>query len=895
MNLRDWFLRLRALMVPRRVERELDEELAFHLEREAQKHIAQGASAAEARTQARARFGSVPLTADQCRDARGTAFFDALVLDIRYAFTMFRRAPLVALTIVGTVALGLGLVTVVFTFYDALFLRTDAVRNPAELFEVQQPPMPGAKVWESWTRLDYDALRGETSVFADAFAMLPGVDTRVDGRTVSGTLVTGNFFQVLGVNAALGRILLPDDDQKFAGRPVLVLSHAGWTRLLADDPAAVGRSLTVNGTPYTVIGVMPPGFHGLATSSPDYWAPLDLLGRFHPALAGKEDQVTITVAGRLKPGLSREAATTALTSWAAANPRLRSTKSYPKTIFLKPTQAPSADVLEGLLRFSPLFFAFGLILMVGCANVANLLLARGISRQREIGVRLSLGASRRRIIRQLLTESLLLALAAAACGFGVSRLMLEAGASAAGATMPPEMAEQVSLVGFGADWWVVAFLLGGAVVSTVSFGLAPALQATRLELVRTMRGELTRDARPSRARGALVALQVSASAMLLICAAVFLRSALAAASVKPGLRTADTMLLDMANEPLRPAMLQAVRADPSIAAVAASWPGGVRGALAEASVSVADGAKETSATIPVEYMFVSPEYFGLLDIQVLRGRGLTPEEGSAAAGVVVVSETTARRLWPDRDAIGQVVSLDAHQRPGTVRLGFEGASPQLPFNSFTVVGVVADVRLGLGRFQDVGAGVYVPISAESAGTSLVLRVHGDPDQVRQRLIGRLTQVDPAMGRITTMRAIAGGQAYVLKIAFWVTVGLAGLALALTVSGLFSVLSYLVEQRSTEIGVRMALGATPRHVARLVLSQSVRPVVLGLVAGGGSAGLLATVLMASSASRIQGIVRVFDPLAYVASLVLVVTACLLAASIPAFRAASIDPIATLRNE
>jgi hypothetical protein len=402
MNLRDLGLRVRALVAPRRVDRELDEELAFHLERETHKHIAAGLSPAAARTHARAHFGSVPLAADQCRDARGTAFFDTLAQDIRYAFRTYRRAPLAALTIVATVALGLGLVAVVFTFYDAFFLRVDAVRNPGELFEVRQPPSPGAgaTVWEAWTRPDYDALRRETRVFTDALAMLPGIETRVEGRAVSGTLVTGNFFQVLGVNATLGRILLPDDDTKGAGRAVVVLSHAGWSKLFAGDPTAIGQSMIVNGAPYAVVGVMPPGFHGLTTFPPDYWAPLGLLRQFRPVLAGKEDQVTITVVGRLTPGLSRETATTALTAWASANPDLPSTNGRPKTIVLKPSEAPSADLLKGLLQFAPLFVAFGLILMIGCANVANLLLARGVSRQREIGVRLSLGASRRRIIRQ---------------------------------------------------------------------------------------------------------------------------------------------------------------------------------------------------------------------------------------------------------------------------------------------------------------------------------------------------------------------------------------------------------------------------------------------------------------------------------------------------------------
>lgn len=884
MNLRDLRLRVRALIFPRRVESELDEELAFHIERETQKHVGSGLTLGGARARARASFGSAALAADECRDARGTAFVDTCVRDILYAFRTFRRAPLAAFTIVATVALGLGLVAVVFTFYNALFLRVDAVQNPGELFEVQRLPHPGANVWSRFTRPQYEALRRENSVFTDAFAMLSGIETRSDGRATRGTLVTGNFFQVLGVNAALGRTLTPADDERFAGRPVIVLSHRGWTKLFADDSTVIGRTLPVNGVPYEIVGVMPEGFRGLGTAPPDYWAPLALVGQFRPN-QGREDEIAIDVVGRLKPGLSPETATAGLTVWASGNTGLEAVGGRPKTIRLIPRQGTvAADVFEALLVFSPIFFAFGLILMIGCANVANLLLARGVSRQREIGIRLSLGASRRRIIRQLLTESLLLALASAACGLAISRLALAAIIHVVQTTMPPEIAEQVSLAAPAADWRVVAFLLCGAIASTVFFGLAPALQATRLELVRTMRGELTMDARPGRARNALIAVQVGASALLLICAAVFLRSAVAAATVEPGLRTSDTVMLQIASEPQRAAILRAVSTDPSIAAVAASWPPVLSGALAEAS------AAETSTKLPVEYKFVSPEYFSLLDIDVVRGRGFTQAERSAEAGIAVVSETTARRLWPNRDAVGQVVHLES----GTRRPG--ASAPQLPFRAFTVVGVVRDVRVGLGMFELTDAGVYVPIGPESPGTSLTLRVHGDPEQARQRLIERLTRIDPAMGEIRTIRSIAGMGAYILRIAFWVTAVLGGLALVLTLSGIFSVLSYVVEQRRQEIGVRIALGATTRNVAGLVLSQSIRPVAFGLIAGAGLAGALAIVLMSTpAASQIDGIVHVFDPVAYAASLLCIVTACVFAASIPAVRAARIDPIATLRQD
>ncbi len=268
MTLHDLKLRVQALISPRRVERELDEELAFHLERETQRHIANGLSPADARIRARARLGSVALAADQCRDARGTAFVDDLARDILYAFRTFRRAPLAALTIVATVGLGLGMVSVVFAVYNTIFLRADAVRSPGELFAVERPTAPGAEASLPFTRADYDAMRGETSVFTDAFAMLRPVRTRIEGRQVTSALVTGNFFQVLGVQAALGRTLTPGDDDRFAGRPVIVLSHRGWEKLFAGDPTVIGRSLLVNGLPYEIVGVMPEDFRGLGSSRP---------------------------------------------------------------------------------------------------------------------------------------------------------------------------------------------------------------------------------------------------------------------------------------------------------------------------------------------------------------------------------------------------------------------------------------------------------------------------------------------------------------------------------------------------------------------------------------------------------------------------------------------------
>ncbi len=879
MNLRDLFLRVRALVALHRVERELDEELAFHIERETQKHIAAGLSPVDARTRALARFGPVPLAADGCRDVRGTGYVDDLARDIRYALRTFRRAPLAALTIVATVALGLGLVAAVFAVYNVFLLRVDAVQNPGELFAVgmEQQIGPDNEPDVVFTRPDYDAMRRETSVFTDAFAMLDHA-ALVEGRLARSALVTGNFFQVLGVQATLGRPLLPEDDERGAGRPVIVLSDTGWRKLFRGDRAVIGRRVVINGAPYEVVGVMPDGFRGLGVTPPDYWAPLALAEQFRDDPAGRADEIAVEVVGRLKPAMSREAATAALAVWASGRTELKRHPARQIQVWLTPRQGTlSADDSETQLLFVTLFFAFGLILMIGCANVANLLLARGVSRQREIGIRLSLGASRRRIIRQLFTESLLLALAAAACALVVSRLFLEGALSAEMTTIPPEFVQFVSLLNLAApaaDRRLLMFLVAGAVVSTVLFGLAPALQATRLDVVRTMRGEVTRDARPRRARQALIAVQVGAATLLLICAAIFLRGAFAAATNDPGVRTSDTVRVSIETEARRAAILQTLRAHPLVAIVAASSPS-TRGVI-ETSVS--------RSRMSVDHQAVSCEYFTVLGLDLVSGRGFTQAERTAEAGVVVVSQSTARQLWPSGSGLGQVVRLEAPESASP------GGSP-LPSRTLTVIGIVRDP----GRASGTSNLVYLPTGPESAGTQLMLRVRGNPERARLALLERLTGLDPAFG-VMTLRTMTGLQTYMLQIAFGVTVVLGGLALLLTVSGLFSVLSYLVEQQAKEVGVRMALGAATKHVAQLVLSQSLYPVAIGLAGGGGLAAAVAIVLMATPiAAEIGGSVDVFDPVAYAAGLLVIVTSCVLAVSVPALRAARIDPIATLRKD
>jgi hypothetical protein len=337
-----------------------------------------------------------------------------------------------------------------------------------------------------------------------------------------------------------------------------------------------------------------------------------------------------------------------------------------------------------------------------------------------------------------------------------------------------------------------------------------------------------------------------------------------------------------------------VRREPSVASVAASWPGGLGGRAA-----FADGATGTST---VGYKFVSPEYFSVLGIDLVRGRGFAETERNPNEGVAVVAESVARELWPGSDAIGQVLRVEpdltiVQPAPDSAPETRQPDDPLLRARTAVVIGVARDVAgFRMAGMELGGAGVYLPIDAAAATTSLLARVRGDAEIARRALVDRLAAIDPNMSEVGTLDTLARADAYILGISFGLTLALGSLALLLTLSGLFSVLSYLVEQRTREIGVRIALGASRRSIGALVLSQTVRPVGLGLLIGGGlTAGLGAALLATPAAEQIGSTVRLFDPVAYAASLLCVVAACAAAALIPALRAGRVDPLAALRQE
>ena len=881
MGFRDLKLRLRALIARGQIERDLHDELSFHIECEVRRLIDRGLQPDQARAMARARFGSTTVVADECRDQRGTAFVDNTIRDVRFALRSFRRAPLAASTIVATVAIGLGVVAVLFTILNTFLFAVDSVPDITRMYTVERTGVAHADR-SRFTRPGLEALRRETTVFTDAYGALAHIGLRVDGRMMAGTLVTGTCFPVLEVRPALGRALSPADDEA-GGNPVIVLSEKGWTRRFNRDPNVLGQTVLVGGAPFAIVGVMPAGFRGLEFTAPDFWAPLSQLAHFRPGDGDGKDAVGVEIIGRLRPGVSVESARAQIAAW-DVNRQAATTNRSAETITLVPRRGTVSQPMQAVAVFTPLFFAFGLVLMIGCANVANLLLARGAARQREIGIRLSIGASRGRLVRQLMTESGLLALAAAGGGYLISRAALATMVYSMARAMPVDLGDpNLDIVVPAADWRVAVFLVVAAMGATAVFALLPALRATGIEPARTLRGEIVKNARPSRARNALIGIQVFASALLLIGAAIFLRSAIASARFNPGFRTADTIVIDV-NEPKRSALVRAIVSDSTVTAYAALQPA----MLAWPYRAVATvGASRT----PVSYKFVSPEYFEVFDIGIVRGRSFTAAERDGDHPVVIVSESAARQLWPGSGGVGETFRFEPEAGPDAGPNG----TPPMPPRVVTVVGVARDVA-GF-RFTDFkNAGIFVPTSVNTPQTSIAVRVSGDADLARQTLLDRLTTIDPNMGLIVTMRTLARLELFFLEIAFWVSLALGGLALLLTVSGLFSVLSYLVEQRTREIGVRMALGASSGAVTRLILLQTTRPVGLGLLAGAGLAASLATVLIAlPAAGPIAEIVHVSDPIAYAASLLVIVAACVLAGWIPARRAARLDPMRTLRQE
>ena len=861
----DLLLRLRALMFRKRVEQDLQDELDFHVAMQARKNVAAGMSETEALRRARIEFGGSTQIREECRDARGLGFIEITLQDVRYALRGFRRAPTFVFTVVATIALGLGLNTALFTIFNATYFRSIAVNDPHSLYEFFWIDRTG--VAHDYTWQEYREFLSANPAFSGALGYRH-TQARLDGRTILGTLVTGDYFRVLGVVAMRGRPLLPEDASAPGREAVIVLSYQSWQNRFAADPDIVGKKVLLRGYPFQVVGIAPAGFTGLGSRPCEFWAPLTMGARFDagPDLFGPDRPRALSLVGRLKPQFAVGQAQAGLTMWAQ-----RFDASVPKAmktvLFSRATPKPLS--LSQLLVFTPILAAFSLVLLIGCANVANLMLARSLSRQSEIGIRLSLGAARGRLIRQLLTESFLLVLPSAVAGVLVSQATIQVGVRVLLATLPPGASDFAARIPqMSPDLRVFGFTLAAALISAIVFGLAPAMQATRGGIIHAAKGDFISGSRPGRLRNSLVIGQVTVCVLLLVTAGLLLRGAGRIHALDATLSTRNTLQI-VVPEKSRETVLNRLASEPSVEILAAAASAPVERKSTVGVRSAAGGAIFNTATDTV-----SPEYFALFEISILRGRGFTSGEAGSAAPVAIISQTAARRLWPDQEAVGRSLSLVARHQV------------------VSVIGVARDeISRWIGNGEDLSL-VYLPGNLHAAGSELFIGVRGDIEAARRTIEADLTAIDSnAVEEIRKMQIrewVDEDAYYTVRLAYWLSSAIGILALLLTLSGIYGVISYVISQRTREIGIRMALGATPSAVTGLILSQSTRLAVIGALAGGllamGVSKLLASMLV---------MIDTFDGPAYLGGVALVLSTCAVAAWFPSRRASRIDPHATLR--
>jgi predicted permease len=871
--LRAFAVRMRTVLRRRSADDGLDEEIRYHLERDVERRMAAGVTAEEARAAARRAFGNVTVVTEDARDASRLDVLEQLAQDTRYALRGFRHAPRFALTVVLTIGLGLGLVTTAFTIFDAYVLRLLEVRDPRSLYEMKLHDRWGRGRNAGWS--EYQALTRSNPAFTEALASRWVVVQR-DGEPLMLQAVTGNFFRMLGVSPALGRTIVPDDAVAPGSGAVIVLSHRAWRTKFGGDSAIVGTPLRLRDRTFEIVGVAREGFDGLSDTPPDFWVPITMAGTLDDGanVFQADAAPLLKVVGRLTPGMPVASATRALGEWARTVTAGRPERERVVAVGLEPRATATYMSPATMAEVSPIFVAFALVLLIACANVANMMLARGMARQRELGVRLALGAGRTRLVRQLMTEALLLAVPAGVAGFLASRLALDVGVKVMFSTAPEAFVPYLRVISLAPDVRLFLFLLVGAVAAAVAFGLVPALQTTRTNVVAATRGEFMAAVRPTRLRNALVIGQVTVCALLLITGGVLLRGAQRLQSLDVGFRS-DGIVQVYAPRALHGRVVERLRSLPGLIAIEAATQAPLDGRFQQIAVT----SKPAAPTITASENRVTPGYFAALGIALVRGRTFSVEESRAGDAVVMVSASAARALWPGGDAIGATVRMSS---PYT-------GSPTLT-RSARVIGVVGDVVGGfIGERRDHPT-IYEPGAVERADGPLILAVRSPSSLAAQSVRRWLAGVDPGGSvEIHTLDEAVALQLYPFQAAHWIASAVGVIALLLTVTGMYGVLAYVVAMREKEIGIRVALGATRRMIAGLVVGQSARLAVTGVALG----AALAVGVSRLIASRLT-MIPAFDAVALGAGAAVVLLAALGAAYVPSRRAAAVDPVETLKG-
>ncbi len=819
---------------------------------------------------------------------------ETLWRDLRFASRTLAKSPGFASVAVLSLALGVGANTTIFTLLNAVFLAPLPVERASELVavyttdEVSIGPLGGLL---PMSYPNFKDVRERNSSLVDmtayTFPQPVSLSTGTDPQQAFAEVVTGNYFHVLGVRPHRGRFFRAEEDATPGSYPVVVLSYGLWQRRLGGDPSVVGRTVSLNGNAFTVVGIAPNGFKGVnSLFSPDLWTPLMMYAQvLPPATRTWPDErraLLCWVAGRLKPGVTTAQTEANLKAIAKSLEQEYPLPNRGRSLAVRPLA--QATIFPGLrdafvLGGAVLMTIVGLVLLIACSNVANLLMARASARRQEIAVRLALGASRGRLVRQLLTESALMALMAGAVGL----LLAYGGRNAIWSLRPPFLAQ--NFVDLTLDGRVLLFTIGVSLVTGLLFGLMPSLQASRPDVVSALKEE-TRTAGPSRRRLALsnvlIVAQVALSVVALVAAGLFLRSLQRANAIEPGFDV-DRLAVVGVNPGQggydTPRSVQFFRTvHERIRAIggieSAAWASGApfTGAPFRTVFREGDDPESKSGRNLAVATVVSPGYFHALGIPLLHGRDFTDADREGTMPVAIINQTLADRFWPHQEPLGQ------HFRFFTERF----------FR--TVVGVVKTVKYNtLG--EDPQTAVYTALEqTPSDSMVLFLRTAGGPGGVlgtAQREIRAIDAHVPLTNPFT-MREVLSQALWPPRMAAILLGVLGGLALALASVGLYGVMAYSVAQRTQEIGVRMALGANRWNVLTMVLRQSMSLAIVGL-----GLGLAGAVAVSRVVSRLLFGLSPLDPVTFGGVAALLVSVALVASSVPAWRASRLDPLRALR--
>ena len=865
--------RLRALFSRARLERDMEDEMRFHLEMEAADQMRAGLRPEDAARRARLDFGGVERWREEGRDARGVGGLLDLVGDLRYAARTLRRSPAFTLVAVATLGLGIGANTAIFSVVNAVLLRPLPYAEPERL----------VSVWDGGhSRAEFTRVRDRTRALSSAAAYFPGWDMALgsggDPERVIVALVSADFFGVLGTRPLLGRFFTAGEDAP-GGERVTVLSYGLWRGRFGGDSTVVGRRIDLDGVPWTVIGVAPPGF-AFPSVGTRAWLPLELdeqqVGPFWGAYGHQ-------IIGRLRQG-STPGQTAAELRGIAEELRLENPVWRPDTTYYAQgiTVTPLRErlVKDSRRLFRVLLGAVGLVLLIACANVANLLTVRGTSRHREFAVRSALGAGPARLGRQLLVESMALAVLGGALGAALA----VAGTRVLVALLPADTPRlnEVMLDGTALAFTALLSLLTGFV-----FGVGPALQQAKTDAGPVLAGgAATPGPRSRRVAGALVSLQVALAVILAIGAGLLLRSLSRLLAVDPGFETVQVATVRLAPPRARYATPDAAR--DLVTRVLAELEGAPGIAVAAVTDQLpfdqtnrimamwVDGWTTDPNKLDVfDVRHVTPEFFRAMGIPLRAGRGFTPDDRTGGPPVAIVSETAARRFWSGRNAVG-----------GRIRYPWPGW--------MEVVGVVADVRNN-DLAEEPAPAVYLPVAQEPLGPSggpptVVVRASGDPAQALatiRRAVATAAPDVPVSEAQTAERLIERSVA-APRAASRLLLGFGALALLLGAVGTYGLVAYGVEQRSREIAVRMAVGAARGSVVGLVLREGARLAGLGIVAG-----LLGALALSRLMRGLLYGIDPVDPVAFTVAPAALGLTALLACLAPAIRAARIAPSTALR--